>query len=267
MIIDFHTHIFPDEIAEKTMRFLRDEIDDMYGAAHDGTATGLLKNMDAWDIEISVVLPVVTKQAQTKHINEWAAEISSDRLVSFGGIYPHTDDYKRDIDFVAGLGLKGLKFHAEYQKFNVDDDLMLRIYDYALMKGLIIMHHGGLDEAYPKSARSTPQMFARVAKEMKGGVIIASHLGGYKLWDDVEKYLAGSDVYLDTSMGFEFFTKDQFMRIAEKHGTDKILFASDSPWSNAKTEIESLKRMPLSDADKDAILSGNAIRILNILND
>jgi len=263
MIIDFHAHIFPDKIAEKSMRFLADEVDNKYIPVHDGTAAGLLKNMDAWGIEISVVLPVVTKQSQTKHINEWAAEVNSDRLVSFGGIYPHTDDYKRDIDFVAGLGLRGLKFHAEYQLFNVDDEYMLRIYDYALGKGLIIMHHGGLDDAYPESARSTPQMFARVAEEMKGGVIIASHLGGYKLWDDVEKYLAGTDIYLDTSMGFEYFTKDQFLRIAEKHGTDKILFASDSPWSNAKTEIEHLKGMPLSDADKAAILSGNAIRILS----
>jgi len=262
MIIDFHNHVFPEKIAEKTMRFLRDEIDDMYGAVHDGTASGLLKNMDDWGIEKSVVLPIVTRQSQTKSINEWAASICSDRLISFGSIYPHTDDYKRDIDFVSGLGLRGLKFHAEYQSFNVDDEFMFKIYDYVLSKGLIIMHHGGLDEAYPGSARSTPQMFARVATEMRGGVIIAAHLGGYKLWDDVEKYLVGTDIYMDTSMGFEFFTEDQFLRIVKKHGTDKILFASDSPWSNAETEIGHLMGMPLSDAEKAAILSGNAKRIL-----
>ena len=264
MIIDFHNHVFPDKIAEKTMRFLRDEIDDMYGAVHDGTASGLLKSMDAFGIDISIILPIVTRQSQTKSINEWAASICSDRLISFGSIYPHTDDYKRDIDFVSGLGLRGLKLHAEYQSFNVDDEFMLKIYDYALNKGLIILHHGGLDEAYPDTARSTPRMFARVAEEMKGAVIIAAHLGGYKLWDDVEKYLVGTDIYFDTSMGFEFFTEDQFLRIVKKHGTDKILFASDSPWSNAKTEREHLLSMPLSDDEKAAILSGNAKRILNI---
>jgi predicted TIM-barrel fold metal-dependent hydrolase len=264
MIIDFHTHIFPDKIAEKTMQSLLAGINYMYTAVHDGTTAGLLKNMDDWGIDKSVVLPIVTRQTQTKNVNEWAAEISSDRLVSFGSIYPHTDDYKRDIDFVSGLGLRGLKFHAEYQNFNADDELMLKIYDYALSKGLIILHHGGLDEAFPGSSRSAPEMFARVAKEMKGGVIIAAHLGGYKLWDDVEEYLAGSDIYFDTSMGFDYYTQDQFLRIVKKHGTDKILFASDSPWSNAKTEAEHIMGLPLTDDEKSAILSGNALRILNV---
>ena len=262
MIIDFHNHVFPDKIAEKTMRFLLDEIGGMYVPAHDGTVSGLLKNMDAWGIDRSVVLPIATRRSQTKSVNEWAAEINSDRLVSFGSFYPHPDDYKENIDFITGLGLKGLKFHAEYQNFDVDDAFMLKIYDYALGKGLIILHHGGLDEAYPDSARSTPRMFARVAEEMKGGVIIAAHLGGYKYWDDVEKYLIGTNIYFDTSMGFEYFPEDQFLRIVKNHGIDKILFATDSPWSNAKTELEHFNGLPLSDIEKAAILSGNAKRIL-----
>ncbi|NMA24377.1 MAG: amidohydrolase family protein [Clostridiales bacterium] len=46
--------------------------------------------------------------------------------------------------------------------------------------------------------------------------------------------------------------------------TEKILFASDSPWSNAKMEIEHLKALPLSDTEKDMILGLNAARVLNI---
>lgn len=65
----------------------------------------------------------------TVKINEWALSISNDKIISFGGIYPYTDNYKRDIDFVVGLGLKGLKFHAEYQNFVLDDKQMLKIYD------------------------------------------------------------------------------------------------------------------------------------------
>jgi predicted TIM-barrel fold metal-dependent hydrolase len=197
--------------------------------------------------------------------NEWAARISSDRLISFGGVYPHTDDYKRDIDFVAGLGLRGLKFHAEYQNFILDDGYMLKIYDYALGKGLILLHHAGFDPGFKPPFRSSPRQFARIAGEMRGGVIVAAHLGGHDQWDDVENYLAGSAIYLDTSMGFEYYPCEQFLRIVEKHGADKILFGSDAPWSSAHKEIEHLKSMPLPEIDIDAIFYGNAKRILGII--
>ena len=266
MIIDFHTHAFPDDLAPKAMSSLTSCLNGLYVPVHNGTVSGLLKNMDDWHIDISVIQPVVTKQTQVKKVNEWAASIQSDRIISFGGIFPHTDDYKRDIDFVAGLGLPGLKFHAEYQDFLVDDDYMLKIYGYALSKGLILLHHAGSDPAYTPPFRSSPRRFANVIKAMRGGIIVAAHLGGEAQWDDVEKYLAGTNIYFDTSMGFEYFPHDQFLRIVEKHGADKILFGSDAPWSSARSEIERLNSLPLPESDKDAILSGNARRILGLPN-
>ena len=262
MIIDFHTHTFPDHLAERAIKSLSDSIEGLYIPDNNGTVSGLQANMDKWNINISVVLPVVTKQSQVKTINDWARGICSDRIIAFGGIYPHTNEYKNDIDYIVDIGLKGIKFHAEYQDFIVDDDKMLNIYDYALNKGLVLLHHAGFDPAFTPPFKSTPRQFANISKTMQGGIIIAAHLGGHDQWDDVEEYLAGTDIYLDTSMGFEYFPKEQFLRIADKHGADKILFASDAPWSNAETEIEQLKLLPLSETDKEAILYGNAKRLL-----
>ena len=80
----------------------------------------------------------------------------------------------------------------------------------------------------------------------------------------MEKYLVGSNVYLDTSMGFEYYPTEQFLRIVKNHGADKILFGSDSPWSRADNEIKTIKSLPLSDNEKDLILYKNAQRILNL---
>ena len=262
MIVDFHAHVFPDELAPKAIAGLSACLDCVLVPVNDGTVGGLLKNMDAWDIDISVIQPVVTKQSQFKGINEWAAGVCSDRLVCFGGIFQYTDDFRRDIDFVVSLGLKGLKFHPEYQSFVVDSDDMLKIYDYALSKGLILFFHAGLDEAYRPPPNSTPQQFARIAGAMPGGVIVASHLGGYRMWDDVEEYLAGCDIYMDTAMGFEYFSHEQFLRILEKHDPKKLLFGSDAPWSNAEDEIRHIRSLPISQSDIDSILGGNALRIL-----
>ena len=262
MIVDFHTHIFPDNLAARAIALLVAASDNIYPPVHDGTAFGLLKNMDDWGIDVSVVQPVITKQSQVKTINEWASSICSDRLCAFGGIYPQSDDYKKDIDHVVKLGLKGLKFHAEYQNFVLDEPRMLRMYDYALSKGLILLHHAGFDPAFPPPFKSTPQQFAAIGRAMQGGTIIAAHLGGHAQWDDVEAHLAGTDVYLDTSMGFQYYAPAQFLRIVRKHGADKILYASDSPWSHGGRELEHLKRLSLPPDDLAKILGGNAARIL-----
>lgn len=263
MIIDIHTHIFPDALAPKALGVLEKNSGYKYSPVTDMTAKKLLKNMDDWGIDISVVQPVVTKPTQFFNINNWAREISGDRFVSFGGIYP-SEKYKQDIDYVVGLGLKGLKFHSEYQNFIVDDSKMLPIYDYALSKGLILLFHGGYDPAVKPPFKSNPQRFAHVLDEMRGGDIIIAHLGGHAQWEDVQKYLVGRNVYLDTSMGMEYYPLDTFCNIVKEHGSERVLFGSDSPWSNAKKEIDILKSLPLSDEEVANILGKNAAKLLGL---
>lgn len=264
MVIDFHTHAFPDAIASRAIASLCEKCGEQYVPCSDGTVNGLLKNMDRFGVDISVTQPVITKQSQTETLNVWAQSICSDRIVSFGGVFPHTDDYKRDIDFVCSLGLKGIKLHPEYQQFTVDTPAMLRFYDYALSRGLMILFHAGEDPAYPPPAHSSPKQFAAIDKAMQGGTIILAHLGGIRQWDDVERYLMGTRLYLDTSMGFSYYPTDQFLRIVKAHGADKILFGSDAPWSKANEEIATLKSLPLTDDEKDLILYKNAERLLGI---
>lgn len=264
MVIDFHTHAFPDSIAERAISSLLAASGNRFLPCTDGTLKNLCTNMDKFQVDISVVQPVITKATQLKSLNEWAKSIESDKIISFGGIYPHTENFKADIDFVVSLGLKGLKFHPEYQNFVLDDEKMLPIYDYALSKGLILLFHAGFDPAYEPPFRSNPKMFSNILKELKGGTIVAAHLGGAKQWDEVIDELAGEDIYLDTSMGFKYYTNEQFLKIVELHGADKILFGSDSPWSRADEEISILKNMPLTDAQKDKILYLNAKKLLGL---
>ena len=311
MTIDFHTHVFPEALAPRAIEELRHTLYGEYQPVSDGTVAGLIRNMDDWKIDVSVISPVIIKKEHVRKVNQWiagvcsekiagvtsdrtgvtsdrlagvaseratditseratditserATDITSDRLVGFGGVYPHDGDFKADIDHAVSLGLKGLKFHAEYQDFIVDDKHMLKIYDYALGKGLIILQHAGFDPGFRPPFKSSPKQFANIVSAMRGGIIVAAHLGGHDQWDDVEKYLVGSGIYLDTSMGFEFYPHDQFKRIVKNHGADKILFGSDAPWSNAGTEIEALKSLDLTENEKNAISGDNAKRILGL---
>ncbi len=263
MIIDFHTHIFPDQLAERALKtLLINSSASGYQPVTDMTAKGLLSYMDECGIDKSVLLPVLTKASQLVTTNTWSASLSSDRFVCFGGIFPHTNNYKADIDYVADLGLKGLKFHAEYQDFYVDDPQMIKMYDYALSKGLIVLHHAGFDPIGKPPFKSTPQRFRNVVDALQGGKFVIGHLGGQMQWDDVEKYLAGTNVYIETSMGFDHYSKEQFLRILDKHDKSKMLFGSDSPWSDAKKEISAINSLPISAELKAKILGGNALELL-----
>ena len=264
MVIDFHTHAFPEKIAKRAIQSLVAGCNGEYTPCSDGTVSGLVNNMDKFGVDVSVVQPVVTKPSQTFTLNNWAKEITCDKLIYFGGIHPGTDDYKRDIDFICELGLPGIKLHPEYQQFYVDDPNMLKIYDYALSKGLIILFHAGYDPAYPPPIHSSPKQFAEVSKQMRGGIMVAAHLGGQRQWNEVEEYLVGTDMYMDTSMGMNYYPHDQFVRIVKNHGADKILFGSDSPWSRAGEEIEALNSLSLTQEEKDLILYKNAKRLLKI---
>lgn len=264
MVIDFHTHAFPNALANRAIESLVKGNKGKFLPCSDGTLDGLKENMQKFGVDISVVQPVVTKPTQIKTVNEWAAEITKGNIISFGGIYPHSYDFKADIDFVCSLGLKGLKFHPEYQDFTLDDPKMLKIYDYALSRGLILLFHAGYDPAFPPPYRSNPKAFAKIVKELSGGVIIAAHLGGQRQWDEVSQFLAGENIYLDTSMGFEYYSEEQFLNIVRLHGADKILFGSDSTWSRADREIEAIRNLKLTDEEKELILYKNAQRLLKI---
>jgi len=264
MVIDMHTHAFPDALAPKAIAALYKECGEIYEPVSDGTVSGLILNMDKWGIDLSVIQPVVTKPSQNRRICEWAAGINSSRIVAFGGVHPGSDDVKGDIDYAVNLGFKGLKFHPEYQEFLLDAPEMLKIYDYASSKGLILMFHAGFDPAYLPPFRSSPELFAHVLRELPSAKIIAAHLGGHAQWDDVEKYLVGTDIYLETSMGFDFYSDEQFLRISKNHGAEKILFGSDSPWSSAGQELKHLRSLPLSKEEIAKIEGENAKRLLGL---
>lgn len=264
MVIDFHNHAFPDAIAKRAIDGIVKAAGGVHPPCSDGTLAGLIERMDDFGVDVAVLQPVITRPSQTESLNLWAKAVESDRIRSFGGVHPDSDDYKRDIDFVASLGLPGLKFHCEYQCFFPDEPRMLRIYDYAFEKGLIVLHHAGHDPAFKGPFHSTPKRFKNVLNAMKGGTLILAHLGGHAQWDDVERELVGENLYLDTSMGQKFYSPEQFARIVKAHGADRILFGSDSPWSRANEEISLIRSAALTDDEKSTILYKNAAKLLNL---
>lgn len=264
MIIDFHAHIFTDALAPKAQAALIENSHHAYSHCTDMTERGLLAYMDAHGIDISVVLPIVTKPHQTATINNWAASVNGDRLVAFGSLYPLAGTWKEDVDSICALGLKGIKLHPEYQHFDVDDEALFPFYEYAFSKGLIVLWHAGYDPFGIPPYRSNPRKFAALADRFKGGKMVVAHLGGQEQWVEAADVLAGKDVRMDTSMASKYCPRDLFEFIVKKHGSDKILFASDSPWSAAAEEAERLRGYDFDEEELENIFHRTAEKLLGI---
>ena len=158
-IIDMHTHVWPDAVAEKAVPAL--EAKGTLTAIYDGTVKGLVAAMGTSGVDVSVTQPVATKASQVVGINDWAARTASDRIVPFGAIHPEFEDPAAEIARIAALGMKGFKLHPEHQAFAPDEPRMEAIYQAAVEHGLIVFFHAGADELH-ETVRGTPQAFARV---------------------------------------------------------------------------------------------------------
>ena len=265
MIIDFHTHIFPDKIAARSIEALSK----VYGlkAATDGTLNGLLTSMDKSCVDLSVIMPVVTKPSQFESVNTFAAKVNEQytgRLLSFGGIHPDSENYKAELDRIKELGLPGIKLHPDYQGVMINDVRYMRIIEYANELGLIILVHAGIDIGLPEPVHCPPDRMRKVYDELKPEKLVLAHYGGWKQWEEVYEHIAGTGMYLDTAFTFDFIEEELLYRILSKHDKDKILFATDSPWSDVKKGIECVKRFPLEKRVIDDILYNNAVKLLQI---
>jgi len=265
MVIDFHTHIFPDKIAAKTIEHL-EKVGGIQ-AATNGTLEGLLDSMERCGVDLSVILPVATKPSQFESIQAFAKTVNEQyagKLISFGGIHPDCEDYKKELDTIKALGFKGIKIHPDYQGVMIDDVRFMRIIEYASELGLIILTHAGIDIGLPEPVHCPPKKMRKVLDAIRPEKMVLAHYGGWSQWEDVYEYLAGEDVFLDTAFVFDYLTQEQFFKIKEKHGSDKILFATDSPWSDMAKGIDWIKKLSLPKEEEEAILSGNAKRLLGI---
>lgn len=263
MFIDFHTHAFPDAIAKKAIEKLS-FVSGGLKPRTDGTVAGLKKLMQKSGIDKAVVLSIATNAQQQNNVNNFAAEINKDEnIIAFGSIYPDSPDALEELERIKALGLKGVKLHPDYQKFNVDDEKMKPVYKKISSLGLITIFHAGLDYGFPPPYGGTPEKIAKALSWFESPVI-AAHWGGIGCGEEVIKHLCGKDIYFDTSFGYGTAPKYFIEKILEKHGTDKILFGTDTPWHTSEMEMRLLNSMQVSGEDMEKITHKNAGKLLGI---
>jgi hypothetical protein len=262
MIIDIHSHCFPDGLASRAIAALTEKAG--IPAYTDGTVRDLKRSMITAGIDMCVIQHIATKPEQTANVNRWAVEIQDAGIIGFGSIHPDYQGWREEIKWLVGSGIKGVKFHPEYQDFYVDDPKVYPIYEALFEAGLTVLFHAGVDLGFPYPYHCTPSRLAKVLDSFLGSRMIAAHMGGYRYWKDVERYLLGKDIYLDTSFAFNDLGAETMLALIKGHGVDRILFGSDSPWTDQWKEVSNIKSLDLSGEEIASILGGNAVHLLSI---
>ncbi len=261
MRIDFHTHCFPDKIAEKAIGKLAFVSGGLIPHT-DGTVSGLKQRMAQDEVDLSVVLNIATNATQQKNVNDFAASINNGvDIVAFGSVFPNSNDAFDELERIKSLGLKGVKLHPDYQGFSVDEPRLKPLYRKISSLDLITVFHAGYDYGFAPPYGATPEKLAK-ALEWFDSPVVAAHWGGLSCCEGVVKHLCGKEVYFDTSFGYSHLPKYYAQLILEKHGVDRMLFGTDTPWQTASMERRLLDTLALTEAEREAIDSGNAKHLL-----
>lgn len=260
-IIDFHTHAFPDGLAERAITSL--EAHSEARAFHNGTVSSLLKSMDNAGILTSVICSIATKPEQWNPIISWSREIRSQRIIPLPSIHPDDKEYKERLKIIKSDGFKGIKLHPYYQGFDLDDERVYPIYEAVLEMNLLLVMHTGYDIAFPGIVKADPVRILKVFERFPDIKMITTHLGSWKHWDKVESLLLGRNINMEMSFSLEFADNPSVKNILSTHPKEYLLFGTDSPWTDQKATLERFYSLGLDEETNRMILRDNAQMLLD----
>ena len=145
-----------------------------------------------------------------------------------------------------------------------------RIIGYATELGLLVSIHCGRDLGFPRQVNATPTRLHHMIEDVfpndKGDTsrLILAHLGGHDMENESEQLLVGGDYYMDLAYILRLALPEQILRMSRHHGIDRILFATDSPWSGQKEDVEYIKRMGFTEDELEKILYKNGAKLLGL---
>jgi hypothetical protein len=280
MRIDIHTHVFPEEIVQDRSRFFEGEpsFKTMYESprAKLTTVQALLQAMDEDGVDRAVIFgfPWEDSEQSVRHndyVLESAAKHAS-RLIAFGCMNPLNDRSLSEAERCLQSGAKGLGELALYG--NHDSKEALRRYKDIIEcckahgDAILLVHaNEPVGHLYPGKAPLGLDFYYDLARLAAGLPLILAHWGGGLCFYELLKRDAAQvleKVYYDTAASPFLYQPDIYSMMARSLGKGKILFGSDYPLLPPSRYFKEMEGSRLTKEEEEAILGGNAARLLGI---
>lgn len=259
-ICDAHAHIFPESIAQKAVKNIGNfySLDMFYPS---GSAKALIDGGSRIGVLKYLVCSTATSVHQVESINRFIIKECSlhPEFVGLGTLHPDYQDITKEVDFLINSGIKGIKLHPDFQRFDIDDPKAMRIYEVIENRLPVLIHMGD-----PRYDYSRPYRLERVIKAFPKLRVIAAHLGGYERWEEAIKCLYSESVYFDTSSSLDFITPSFARELIHYYGEDKVFFGTDFPMWDHVSELERFMDLGFDEKTNKKILSENFLRFFGI---
>ena len=266
MIIDFHTHIYPEAVAAKILPAAKRKL--KVAVPGTGSPDDLREMMQWGGVSRSVLLPLAKGCQDVSGLNDWiqAAARENLELTAFGAVHPFMEGLEEELDRLEGWGVRGVKMMPLLQQVYPDDPRCFRLYQELVDRDMILIAHAGRDPLDRPEVYGTPERFASLAASFPDLKLVLAHLGGLRMWDAVRDHLlaAGENVYFDTAYVSFYMGGEEMAELIRDIGTDRVVFGSDYPWEEPGRAAEIIRDLGLSEAEEDAIFFSNAAGLLGL---
>ena len=279
MIIDFHTHIFPESIRRSREDFFHGEsaFKLLYESPKSrlAGASEIVETMDEQGVDVSVVFGFPWRDEKTFQMqNDYILESVSrypDRLIGFACFDLAAKSAEKEARRCIEAGLSGVGELAFYES-GIDAEclrMLAPIMELCADKDLPVLIHTNepIGHVYPGKAPITTEQIYETAKRFPENKIVLAHWGGgvffYSLLKKEVKEVL-KNVYLDTAASPYLYDVEIYATAARLSGPEKILLGTDFPLLKPKRYFKELDESGLGPLEKKAICGENARKLLKL---
>src|SRR4030043_960035 len=277
MIIDCHTHIFPEEVRKDREAFCKK--DEGFAFIYDRSRAkmagveDLIASMDESGIDRSVICGFPWSRPdlcsfQNQYLMESASRYPNRLIVFVSLLFSNPDWSEKELGRAVKDGARGVGEIAFYRDEMTAQDIrsMKPVLTQMERQGIPLLFHTNetIGHSYPGKGRTPLERFYEMILSFPGLPIILAHWGGgfpfYELMPEVSKAMA--NVYYDTAASPFLYSKKIYAVLSQITGAEKIFFGTDFPLISPRRYYQELEGSGLSKQDREKILGLNFSRLI-----
>jgi predicted TIM-barrel fold metal-dependent hydrolase len=280
MIIDAHTHIFPEEIRQNRGKFFSAEpaFKKLYQSPKSRLigAQEMLASMDASHVDKSVIFGFPWQNSLLfKQHNDYISEVVSrypDRFIGLGCFDPFSDEAAEEARRCLEKGaLSGIGELAFYQS-GIEKASLKRlepVMEICRVLDLPVLIHTNepIGHAYPgKTPNTLAQIYQLICTFPQNKLILAHWGGGLFFFGLLKKEVKEtlSNVFFDTAASPYLYDAAVYRLAIDLVGIEKILFGSDFPLLSPTRYFDEMQAAGLSQQEMQQICGLNAAELFNV---